>query len=72
MLILDEGNVMEQQSQNVQAVAFTVKNLAITLQISESMVWKLISDGRLKSIKIGRRTLVPSIEVTRLLNGGAS
>jgi len=50
--------------------AYTVKNLAKKIQLSESMLWKLIKNGQVKTIKIGRRTLVPASELTRILTRG--
>jgi len=50
--------------------AYTVKNFAVQLQLSEAMLWKLIKKGQVKIIKIGRRTLVPATELTRLLLEG--
>lgn len=48
---------------------------ALTLQIckhvriSTSMGYKLMRDGKLRSVKVGRRTVIPFKEVQRLLSG---
>ena len=52
--------------------AFTVREAARHLTISESTAWNLIRDGRIKVIKLGRRTVVPEQEIARLLSADAS
>jgi len=37
------------------------------LGISESMVWKLLADGSIARVKIGRRTLIRVAELDRFL-----
>jgi excisionase family DNA binding protein len=48
-------------------VAYTVRIFGQKLSLSESFIWKQISDGRLRAIRVGRRTLVPHSELIRLL-----
>ena len=55
---------------NIPTFMITVKNLAKKIQLSELMLWKLIKNGQVKTIKIGRRTLVPASELTRMLTRG--
>lgn len=62
---------MDKQDVELHSFAYTIKNSALRLQVSESMVWKLIADGRLRKIKIGRRTLISGAEIARLLSEGA-
>lgn len=62
---------MTQDSNQENSIsAYTVKNLAKKIQLSESMLWKLIKNGQVKTVKIGRRTLVPASELTRMLTCG--
>lgn len=48
--------------------ALTVPEAAESLRISESHCRRLIRAGRLPSVKLGRRTLVPAAALTELLN----
>lgn len=65
-----EADVTQDSNGEVSFSAYTVKNLAKKIQLSESMLWKLIKNGQVKTIKIGRRTLVPASELTRILTRG--
>lgn len=42
-----------------------------TLGISHATLYRLIKAGRLKTIKLGSRTVIPIEAVDALLNGGA-
>lgn len=42
-----------------------------TLSLSRSSIYKLINSGRLRTIKIGSRTLVTSESIKALVDGGA-
>ncbi len=44
-----------------------VQNAARLLSISVRRCWKLIHDGTLSSLKLGRRRLVPRSELVRLI-----
>lgn len=48
-------------------MAYTTRDFAQRLSISESFVWKMLGDGRLNAVKIGRRVVIPHSEATRLL-----
>jgi excisionase family DNA binding protein len=48
--------------------AFTVKRFCEHIQISESHFYNLLKAGRVRVIKLGRRVLVPSSELVRLLS----
>lgn len=65
-----EADVTQDSNHEDSFSAYTVKNLAKKIQLSESMLWKLIKNGQVKTIKIGRRTLVPASELTRILTRG--
>lgn len=47
------------------AVLLTVGETAVTLRIGESLTRKLIQDGKIPSLKLGRRLLVPRAELLR-------
>lgn len=46
----------------------TVPETAERLKISRSLVYKAISDGTLRSVRIGKRRLIPVSEVQRLID----
>ena len=50
-----------------EPVAMTVKTFAERLSVSESHVWMLLRTGEVKAIRLGRRTLVPTSELVRVL-----
>ena len=52
-------------------LAWPVKEGAHRLGIGRSTVYKLASEGKLRLIKVGGRTLVPDAEITRLVSGGS-
>ena len=49
----------------------TVDETARILKLSRGATYAAISEGRLPSIRIGRRILVPRKALERLLDGGA-
>lgn len=48
-------------------VAYSVKDFAARLNLSESHIWKLIRLRQLKVVRLARRTLVPAAELNRIL-----
>lgn len=54
------------------ASALTVADAARRLAVSESHFWKMLKDGKVRAVKFGRRTVVPMVEILRILNGGAA
>ena len=48
-------------------LAVTVPEAAAMIGISESMLWKLLADGDLARVKIGRRTLIRVLDLERFL-----
>lgn len=50
--------------------AFSVHEAAATLGLSASSIWKWISLGQLRVIKIGGRTLISADELNRILKSG--
>jgi excisionase family DNA binding protein len=47
----------------------SIKATASRLGLGVSTVWKLIAQGRLETIKIGRRTLVKETSIEKLAEG---
>ncbi|MFT9663680.1 helix-turn-helix domain-containing protein [Mycobacteroides abscessus subsp. abscessus] len=50
----------------------TVKETAEMLRCSESLVYSQLKDGRLRGVKIGRRRLVPVLEIQKLIESGGA
>lgn len=50
--------------------AETMREFARSLGVSYDTAWRAASDGRLKTIKFGKRLLVPAAEVERVLAEG--
>jgi excisionase family DNA binding protein len=51
----------------VNPVSFSVEAAARALGISRSLAWRLIREGQLRAVKIGRRTVVPVKECEALI-----
>ncbi|MDO2981360.1 MULTISPECIES: helix-turn-helix domain-containing protein [Mycobacteriaceae] len=47
----------------------TVSETAEMLRCSESLIYAQLKDGRLRGVKVGRRRLIPSAEIDRLIAG---
>lgn len=56
---------------DVDPLAHTMASFCKLLSISESFGWKMLKDGRLNCIRIGRRTLIPHSELQRLMKAAA-
>lgn len=52
----------------VPALALSVEDAARALSIGRTMVFYLIRDGRLRSVKIGSRTVVPVWAIEEFLS----
>jgi excisionase family DNA binding protein len=48
----------------------TVQEFSASIGISYDTVWRAAKDGRLKTIRFGKRLLIPIEEVDRIMNGG--
>lgn len=51
----------------VAPVSYSVEDAATALGLGRTFVFQLIKEGRLKAVKVGRRTLVPVREVEAFL-----
>ena len=54
----------------ISPLAHSIPITAHLLGIGESKTWGLIREGKIRSIKLGRRTLVTAQEIERLLETG--
>jgi excisionase family DNA binding protein len=51
--------------------ALSIKETAETCGVSRATLYRLMADGKLETLKIGARRLVPVVAIDRLLRGGA-
>jgi excisionase family DNA binding protein len=51
--------------------ALSIEETAKTCGLSRATLYRLIADGRLTTLKIGARRVVPVGSIDALLNGGA-
>jgi len=51
-------------------LAYSVHEAAAALGLSASSIWKWISVGQLRAVRIGGRTLIPADELKRILKSG--
>ncbi len=56
---------------NDNKLAYGVEEAASALCVGKSTVWRWIHDGRVKTIKLGGRTLIRREELLRLLDDAA-
>lgn len=63
---------MSHMSEKMHALALGINAAAEAMSISRSLIYNMIRDGRLKSVKIAGRTLIPRSEIERLLSGVAN
>ena len=49
-------------------LAFGVEEAAAVMCVGKSTVWRWIHDKRVRSVKLGGRTLIPRDELLRLLD----
>ena len=50
-------------------LAFSVKDACQALSIGKTTIFALLKEGRLRAVKIGGRTLIPTDSIRSLLNG---
>jgi excisionase family DNA binding protein len=60
-----------QQRPPIERRALSIEESAKTCGLSRATLYRLIADGKLATLKIGARRLVPVNALDALLNGGA-
>lgn len=50
-------------------VMLTVREAAEHLRCSESLIYTMLTDGRLRGVRIGRRRLISMAEIRRVIEG---
>lgn len=59
------------QRDAVELVAYSIDQATIALGVSKPTLYKLIGDGTLRTVMVGRRRLIPATELTRMMEAGA-
>ena len=67
---MEETEQLDWRSQHSDKLAYSITEVATSLGLSPSSIWKLISLSKLKAIRVGRRTVVPRSELDRILANG--
>ena len=60
---------MKTDESTVPALAYRVDEAAEAVRLSRSQIYELIRSGQLRTIKLGRRRLVPVQALTDYING---
>jgi len=60
---------MNTEDSRVPALAYRVDEAAEAVRLSRSQIYELIRSGQLRTIKLGRRRLVPVQELSNYING---
>jgi excisionase family DNA binding protein len=55
--------------QNIKPRTYTVRGFELAFNIGHTTVYKLIGEGKLRTAKIGRRTLILADSAEELING---
>lgn len=61
---------MYNRQQQQTKLAYSVNETAAALGLSASSIWKWISLGQLRAIRVGGRTLITAEELDRVLETG--
>lgn len=64
-------NTISTSSPASEAFGMDVPTFAERLGCSRSYVWKLVASGKIKTIRLGKRRIVPSSELARILSEAA-
>jgi excisionase family DNA binding protein len=56
---------------HMEPIATSVASAAKALSLGRSTVYKLIADGKLQTVKIGRRNLIKTASIRLLIDGEA-
>lgn len=54
----------------METLATSVKGAAQTLSLGRTSIYALIKEGRLETVKLGRRTLIKTASIRALLSHG--
>ena len=61
-----------QKRTTMTKLTYTISEAAIALSIGRTTIYKLISERRLRTVKIGARTLIPADQIRALIEPQAA
>lgn len=68
---MDYKNTLDvRQGNGMESIAYTVEDVALLLKISYQTAKKLVRNGDIKSIKLGRQYRIPKQEIDRMMQLG--
>ena len=53
----------------MEKLAYSINDTARTLSLGRTSIYAMIADGRLEAFKLGRRTLIKTVSIQRLIEG---
>jgi excisionase family DNA binding protein len=59
------------EGKNMEPVATSINDAAKALSLGRTSIYALIKEGRLDTVKLGRRTLVKTASIRALIGDGA-
>lgn len=63
---------MEVRTDTAPPLAYSLDHAAALIDLSRRSLYRLIDRGELRTVKVGRRRLVPTMELERLMRAGHS
>jgi excisionase family DNA binding protein len=69
-IVLHPVSAVPAPTTHTPGAPWEVLELARHLRVSERHVRRMVADGRIRSIRLGRRVLIPDDEVQRLVREG--
>jgi len=68
---MDCKNTLDAKQDNgMESIAYTVEDVALLLKISYQTAKKLVRNGDIKSIKLGRQYRIPKQEIDKMMQLG--
>ena len=56
---------------DIQPIAISVPEMGSRLGISRSLAWRLVNDGVIRTVRIGKRVVVPTDAIDKFLAGSS-
>ena len=54
----------------IERAAVSVEAAAVMISVSRSMCWRMVNDGTIRSVRAGKRVLVPMSAINDFLGDG--
>ena len=54
----------------IEKAAVSVESAAVMLSVSRSMCWRMVNDGTIRSVRAGKRVLIPISAIFYFLGDG--